>query len=231
MDDTYAQLATVVDIAAARKPLGRLIVGVAGCPGSGKSTIAEQVVNIVNSMATNSREVRAQAVSLDGFHYARSYLDRLSNRKEAYARRGAPWTFDVDAIVGFVNRLIDSARLPAERRPETLAPYFDHTVKDPVPDDVVISPTTSIVILDGNYLLLDEDKWRDLSMHLDLKIFVDVDPALARDRVARRHVAAGIESTVQKGQERFDANDALNGDLIRKRLMPHDIKVESVTVS
>ncbi|EXJ94054.1 hypothetical protein A1O1_02447 [Capronia coronata CBS 617.96] len=231
MDATYAQLANRIREAAIAKQPGRLLVGIAGPPGCGKTTIAEHVVNLINGTPSSRKTCHAQAVPMDGFHYTRRYLDTLPNREEAYLRRGAPWTFDVDAILKFVANLAETASLPAAERPRILAPSFDHAVKDPKEDDIEISPDTSIVILDGNYLLLDEDKWRDISPLLDLKIFVNVDPEVARERVAKRHVAAGIEPTLEKGLERFDRNDGLNGDLIRRKIVASDMTVESVNDS
>jgi pantothenate kinase len=227
MDDTYARLAKEIETEASTKTPGRLLVGIAGPPGCGKSTIADRIIDIIN--ATSPR--MAQAVSLDGFHIRRCVLDTWSNKEEAYLRRGAPWTFDIDAIQGFVTRLSDTARLPAPQRPQILAPSFDHARKDPVDDDVTIFAETSILILDGNYLLLDVDKWRDISPSLDLTIMVDVDPDVARERVARRHVAAGIEPTLAKGVERFDGNDRINGDMIRSNRLPCDIVVKSIPVT
>lgn len=228
MDDTYTQLAAkILDAASAKSP-GRLLVGVAGPPGSGKSTIAAQVVKAINQKTSAGVfSGRAETVPLDGFHYTRQFLDSLPNREEAYVRRGSPWTFDVDAILAFIKTLAASAEWPEAKRPTILAPSFDHAVKDPKENDIEISPDTSIVVLDGNYLLLDEDKWRDIGLCLDMKILVDVGPLVARERVALRHVAAGIEPTLQRGQERFDRNDSINGDLIRSNAVSYDLLVKS----
>jgi pantothenate kinase len=229
MENTYTRLATEICSAAAANSPRRLIVGIAGPPGSGKSTIAERVVSVINQAPAATPKYCAQAVSLDGFHHPRHFLDNLPNRDEAYGRRGAPWTFDVDGVLELVVRICQSAKLPAEQRPTILAPSFDHAVKDPIPDETVIQPETSIVILDGNYLLLDEDKWRDLSLCLDFKIFVNINPWMARDRVVKRHVAAGIEPDLQRAQARFDSNDLLNGQLIRSKRLSCDVVVESIS--
>ncbi|KAL6251655.1 hypothetical protein RBB50_001865 [Rhinocladiella similis] len=230
MDETYANLAADIHAAACAKAPGRLLVGIAGPPGCGKSTIAATIVSLINTKPSPDAQCRAQTVPLDGFHYTRQYLDSLPNREEAYIRRGAPWTFDVDAMVAFIRCLADTARLPPSARPTILAPSFDHAEKDPRSNDIGIPPETSIIVLDGNYLLLEEEKWRDLAGYLDLKIFVNVEPRLARERVAKRHVAAGIEPTLEKGQTRFDTNDAINGDLIRNQIAKYDLMIESIPI-
>ena len=229
MEDIYAQLTAQISAAALAKSPGRLLVGIAGPPGCGKSTIAAAIVRRLNGTTSSSKgPCRAQTVPLDGFHYTRKYLDSLPDREEAYIRRGAPWTFDVVGILSFIQDLAASARLPPAARPTIFAPSFDHALKDPKGNDIEISAHTSIVILDGNYLLLNADKWREIAPYLDLKIFVNVDPLIARERVARRHVAAGIEPTLERGRKRFDTNDAINGDLIRNNIVEYDLMVDSI---
>jgi pantothenate kinase len=165
---------------------------------------------------------------MDGFHLPRSVLDDLSNRKEAYARRGAAWTFDVKGILALVQLLRSSADVTAALRKPIYAPTFDHAIKDPVENGVLISGEVSIIILEGNYLLLDEVDWREISRLVDLRIFVEVDPVEARTRVARRHVYSGIEMNREDAEKRFDQNDGINGTLVRKRLVSPDIVVKSV---
>ncbi|KAI1130727.1 hypothetical protein F5Y10DRAFT_235056 [Nemania abortiva] len=75
------------------------------------------------------------------------------------------------------------------------APSFDHGLKDPIADAIRIEPDTEIVIVEGNWLLLDQEPWRRIPNYVDDKWFVNVDPALAARRIARRHIAAGIENT------------------------------------
>ncbi|KIX98100.1 uncharacterized protein Z520_06180 [Fonsecaea multimorphosa CBS 102226] len=271
--ETYKSTARIIKEQAALCGRSKFLVAIAGAPGSGKSTIAGEIVKRINSEASDctnrgivsslgegsnkgkphlynstaapiqsSQGIGAIAVSvgMDGFHYPRSHLDAMPNREQAYRRRGAPWTFDVDALLIFVRQLrqwadgescisdatsstlreascaIDEGR--NQPRPQLTAPSFSHAIKDPVPDAISIFASTTIVILEGNYLLLDEDKWRDISALVDFRIFVDVDFQLARMRVARRHVQAGIEASLEGALGRFDGNDLVNGRLVQERL-------------
>lgn len=239
----YSDIVSQIHSALSSQPSRPFLVAIAGPPGSGKTTVAAKVVELLNNSTSKQRvpsehdpkplsnETLAISISVDGYHFSRKYLDTLPNREEAYLRRGAPWTFDVDGIIGLVRRLKDSARVPLSGRSIIKAPSFDHARKDPVEDDIQIPPEATVVVLEGNYLLLDVDPWREIGGMVDLRVFVEVDVECARARVARRHVQAGIEATFEMGLERFDGNDAPNGDLIRNNLTQCDIQVLSFDIT
>lgn len=224
MDDQIEDLATLVHSRSKAKQ-GQYLIAIAGAPGSGKTTIA-------TSLAQKLRELNEAVVTvpMDGFHLPRSTLDAMSNREEAYIRRGAPWTFDVAATLFFVHRLSKWANSTSHATPEECiyAPSFDHAIKDPTPNGVIIPPDASIVILEGLYLLLDEPGWSEIAPLLDLRILVTVDLMEARTRVAKRHVEAGIEPTMEDGFRRVDQNDYLNGQMIYEQSRGWDVKIESV---
>ena len=231
MDGIYEELAERIQELSSSKLPQRTIIGIAGPPGCGKSTVAAHIVQLLNSNQKHkliSHQVLALAIGLDGFHYTRAELDAFPDALEMHKRRGAPWTFDVEAILSFIYELQKSSAIPAALRHDICAPSFDHRRKDPVPGDLLIPADVEILILEGNYLLLDHDGWNQIEKSLDLKVFVDVDACLARDRVSARHVQAGIEPTLEHGRRRFAYNDALNGDMIRRNKLTHDILIQSI---
>lgn len=162
---------------------------------------------------------------MDGFHLPRSTLDEMPNKAEAYARRGASWTFDPDGILGLVTKLSASR---SERIETILAPSFDHAVKDPVADGISISKDIQFVILEGNHLLLDEVPWNKIKGMVDQSWFVDVDPLLAKERIAKRHIKSGIENNWESAIRRAESNDLPNGDVVRQNLVQPDVLVHSV---
>ncbi|KAH8160441.1 hypothetical protein CIB48_g7808 [Xylaria polymorpha] len=204
----------------------RIVIAFSGPPGSGKSTIAAQVVRRINT--TFQRSI-ATCLAMDGFHYTREYLDTLPNHIEAHARRGAPWTFDADGVVRLLKTL-SASRVDIEPV-GILAPSFDHKLKDPVAEAIRIEPETEIVIVEGNWLLLDREPWKRIPSYVDDTWFVDVAPALASHRIALRHITAGIEDTWEAAMARAEANDLLNGDEVRKHLLEPNIRVESVEIN
>ncbi|EPS31679.1 hypothetical protein POX_d06128 [Penicillium oxalicum] len=235
MDSEYTRLADTIRQKASAHSKPRYLVAIAGVPGSGKTTTAQAVVQQLNQ----DPSIHATLLSMDGFHLPRSELDRLPNAQEAYIRRGAPWTFDVKRFVKFMHQLRQwsdktprAASKTGRWAPSEVmqAPAFDHQVKDPVEDGVVITPESNIIIVEGNYLLLDEPGWRDLASLVDYRVFVDTDLQEARDRTAKRHVLAGIEKTLEDGYRRVDSNDYLNGLSIREKLIGPDLVLKSVSI-
>jgi pantothenate kinase len=200
----------------------RVVIVLAGPPGSGKSTIAAKVVQRLNATSTSPF---AAIVPMDGFHLPRSTLDLLPHRAEAYARRGASWTFDSNGILNLVHTLSESR---FELSDTILAPSFDHALKDPVEDGIRITPEIKFVLLEGNYLLLDEEPWSQIEGLVDDTWFVDVDPILAKGRIAKRHIKSGIETTWEAAVRRADGNDLLNGVEIREKLVRPAVMVHSV---
>ncbi|KAL6876293.1 P-loop containing nucleoside triphosphate hydrolase protein [Trichoderma longibrachiatum] len=238
MDQTYRSLADCLlckweeqratvaipnDTSALHSP-PRLLVAVAGPPGSGKTTIANKVAEIINSLPPQSNNPKAIVISADGFHLPLAILRKLPNASEALARRGAPWTFDGHAAVSLVRKL----KSDAPRR-SILAPTFDHAIKDPVSDGLLIEADTDICILEGNYLLCDEPPWDEIANLVDEKWFVHVEPGLACKRVALRHLAAGIEPTMEQAVHRARTNDLLNGEfIVSKSLGRYNVMIESI---
>ena len=160
---------------------------------------------------------------MDGYHLSRAQLSAMPDPKTAHARRGAEWTFDASAFVSLVRTL----RQPLA--PESVthhAPSFDHAVKDPVENDIPIPPTARVVIFEGNYLSLGKGRWKEAAELMDELWFVEVEFAVARKRLVKRHCKAGIAATEEEAGRRADENDLVNGrEILDGRLEVHEIVV------
>lgn len=158
---------------------------------------------------------------MDGFHLTRAELSTMPDPATAHARRGAAFTFDANRYLDLIIALRNPPTTPI------LAPTFDHAIKDPIENDLFISEWTRIIIVEGNYLALDEELWRDARGLFDEVWFVEVDFEVARRRLRERHVRAGIAKTLEEGDKRAMENDLPNGREIVDRLLPVDEVIQS----
>lgn len=160
----------------------RFLLGIAGPPGSGKSTLASRL----------GAELGAPVVPMDGFHRPNAELVASGLRDV----KGAPETFDAPAFVELVRAVRDPNRT-------VRCPAFDRTTDEPVAGRVTVTPDDSVVIIEGNYLLLDRAPWSSLTGLLDATAFLDVLPPLRIARLVARHI--------EFGRDRADAIDFAHG--------------------
>lgn len=167
----------------------------------------------------------AACVPIDGFHLSRAQLSALSDPSNAHARRGAAFTFDSAKVLALVQKL----RLPLspEIASSIYAPSFDHAVKDPVEDDIMIPSTARIIVFEGNYLSLGKGLWKEAATLMDELWFVSVDMDTARRRLVRRHLKAGIARDEEDAVRRVEENDLVNG----REILEFRLEVQEVVVS
>mmetsp|Transcript_6778 Transcript_6778/g.17369 ORF Transcript_6778/g.17369 Transcript_6778/m.17369 type:complete len:239 (+) Transcript_6778:1-717(+) len=171
----------------------RVFIGLAGAPGSGKSTLAAAVCARLNAAAGADIAV---VFPMDGFHYYRAQLAAFPDPEEATRRRGAPFTFDARAFVDRVRAAKDN------RADATLVPAFDHEVHDPEEGKIVISPTHKVIFVEGNYLLLPDAPWSELtkgSKTRKAKKEESAESIAARDGVARVSAASAAAAAPARG--------------------------------
>ena len=184
-------------------PSERLVIGLCGIPASGKSSFAQVVVNRVNQMSANGSDGEiAIYIGLDGWHLSRSALAAFPDPQEAFARRGAHWTFSATGYVDFVSKL----RAPITDLP-IHAPSFSHAIKDPVEDDLQVTSSHRIVLIEGLYVFLNVEPWSVAGHLLHERWFLEVDLEVARERLVQRHVKSGVTDNLEEAMLRARDND------------------------
>lgn len=173
-------------------------LGIAGAPGSGKSTLSLALLDRLGEVAI--------VIPMDGYHYYRHELDQMPDPDEAHNRRGAPFTFNA---ARFVNDIV-----AARHARKGCFPSFDHGTGDPVEDDIHLTPGHQLVLVEGNYLLLDAEPWHQLRASLDETWFLDVDMATCKERVRQRFLATGRDEAT--AAFRVEYNDGPNAELVAR---------------
>ncbi|WP_067668364.1 nucleoside/nucleotide kinase family protein [Nocardia miyunensis] len=181
---------------------GRFVLGIAGPPGAGKSTLAGALRDAVNGLAG---DVVAEVAPMDGFHLSNAEL-RIAG---ASARKGEPDTFDV---AGYLAGLRELRETPAGERVSW--PLYDRERHDPVPGGVLFDRHT-IVITEGNYLLLDDvgaARWSVVRHCLDEVWYLDVPVESLRNRLLHRHISGGKSTGF--AETKVERSDLMNAQLV-----------------
>ena len=157
-------------------PGTRTVLGIAGAPGSGKSTFAEWIRQQFGPGL-------AVVVPMDGFHLGNAILDGTPLRQ----RKGAIDTFDAGGYLSLLRRLV------RRDEPVVYAPEFRRSLDEPVAASIAVPAEVPLVITEGNYLLAEPDPWKEIRAQLDEVWFVDTPPALRLKRLVERHVSFGMD--------------------------------------
>ncbi|GHH00088.1 nucleoside/nucleotide kinase family protein [Streptomyces lanatus] len=154
----------------------RAVLGVAGSPGAGKTTLAERLVRELNG----GGDRWVAHVPMDGFHLADVELERLGLRD----RKGAPDTFDAAGYAALLGRV-------REETGTVYAPGFERVLEQPIAGAIAVEPTARLVVTEGNYLLLDTEAWARVRSQLDEVWFCELDEDERLRRLIARHEEFG----------------------------------------
>jgi pantothenate kinase len=175
------------------QPTGRRLLGLAGPPGAGKSTLAAAMFDALAPMAAR--------VPLDGFHLSNRVLADLGLAD----RKGAPESFDAHGFRALLQRLRDNDH-------DVYAPEFTRDLDEPIAAALRITSAASLVIVEGNYLLLEDGPWHGISKLLDEVWYLRVDQSARRRRLVRRHQSHG--RTAAQARAWTLGNDERNAKLV-----------------
>ncbi|MEV6838427.1 nucleoside/nucleotide kinase family protein [Streptomyces sp. NPDC051133] len=176
----------------------RAILGIAGSPGAGKTTLAERLVGALGGDGT----CWAAHVPMDGFHLADAELDRLGRRH----RKGAPDTFDPAGYAALLRRLRE------DTDDVVYAPGFERVLEQPVAGAIPVPPAARLVVTEGNYLLVEEGSWARVRPCLDEVWFCEIPEDERIRRLVARHEEFGKDRAAAVAWVR--GTDQRNADLV-----------------
>ena len=194
---------------------GRLLVMLAAPPGAGKSTLLSFLETLCRGDETLCD---LQSIGMDGFHRRQEYLQthfvqRNGKQISMVDIKGAPATFDLEKLTERVREVASGAVCGW--------PVYDRMLHNPVENAVVLHK--NLVLLEGNYLLLNEDGWRDLSAYADYTISVRAEEEMLRKRLIDRRIKTGVET---EAAARFvDFSDMPNVRLCLEKTLPADVQL------
>lgn len=183
----------------------RYIIGLAGAPGSGKTTLAEQLC-----AAIAAKGETAVVVPMDGYHFDDVVLNARGHR----SRKGAHYTFDAPGFVHLISRIKAS-------EPDIAIPVFDRHMELSRAAADVIDASTRFIIVEGLYLLLKREPWNHLKPLFDISLFLDVPKAELERRLTKRILSHGHDEAYAKSW--IASNDMLNADEVISNSMAADL--------
>lgn len=178
----------------------RILVFLAAAPGTGKSTLAAFLEYL---SGTEEELTKITTIGMDGFHHYQDYLvshTTMRNGKEIpmVKIKGAPVTFNLEKFLRAVKTVAKGEKCGW--------PVYDRLLHNPVEDAVQV--TGDIVLLEGNYLLLNREGWKELKQYADLTISLTADPAFLRRRLIRRKISTGTSPS--EAEHFVDNSDLVN---------------------
>jgi len=182
----------------------RYFLGITGCPASGKSMLAESLSDEINFRTGDDLTA---VVPMDGFHLPNSILKerRLTEVK------GTPDTFDADSFVKLINRLHE---FPDQ---SIMCPAYDRKIHDPVENSITIKPCNMLIIVEGNYLLLNVSPWNIIRTKMNEVWYIDTPLKTVKERLLHRHIAG--RASKDEAERKVASVDLPNTELVKKTLL------------
>jgi pantothenate kinase len=178
----------------------KFLLGICGAPGSGKSTLASWIVTEWNRLHSG----QAVLLPMDGYHLSNEVLEE----RGLLPLKGIPETFDSHS---FVQKLFEIRKAPLSCH---RCPRFDRSMEASIQDAIEISPAHKLVVIEGNYLLLDTAPWDKIAGLLDEIWFIDAEEALIYPRLLARHMKGGKNK--EAAAEKVNSTDLPNARLVEK---------------
>lgn len=205
LDSLQAALERALSLA--QNPNERTIIGVVGKPGAGKSTLSSYLL-------TKLQKETTVLVPMDGYHLSNSQLALLGRSD----RKGAPDTFDSHGYADLLQRI------KTNTRDEIYFPIFHREIEESIAAEGVVHPHTSLILTEGNYLLLESDGWSQVAGTLTESWFVDVDNDGRMARLIARHIKYG--KSIEAAHAWAHGTDERNAKLVESTRAKADVIID-----
>ncbi|SFM01295.1 Panthothenate kinase [Pelosinus propionicus DSM 13327] len=177
----------------------RFLLAITGVPGAGKSTLADLLMKKINEVL---KEESAIVVPMDGYHYHNDILIE----KGLLPLKGIPQTFDSQRFVMLIKEIASG------KEEKLYCPSYDRDLHNPVEGSIVIEKKHKIIIVEGNYLLVDTSPWNELADLFDESWFIETPSSTTKERLISRHMRTG--RSVEEALKKISSTDAPNAELI-----------------
>ena len=186
----------------------RYFIALSGPPASGKSTISENLAKDLSAKGYSS-----SILQMDGFHYD----DLILKEKKLLSKKGAPETFDVMGLINFVSRL--------HKEDEVVIPIFDRSLELSRSSAVIISKNTKVIIVEGNYVLLNSYPWCELHKFFNTTVMINCEKKILEKRLIERWENFNLPK--KEIDEKVYKNDLPNGVNVLKNSIAAEYILEN----
>ena len=197
----YQELIEKLDQDIQKSNKNRYFIAISGPPASGKSTTSEKLHSDLTL-----KKYKPSILQMDGFHYDNSIL----KEKGLLSKKGAPETFDVYGLLNFIKRL--------QNEPEVVVPIFDRSLELSRSSAIIIPKESKVIIIEGNYLLLNLKPWTDLQNFFDTSVMIDCEEKILEQRLIDRWQNFNLSK--DEINQKVYKNDLPNGVNVLKNSTP-----------
>ena len=208
LDLIYDQLLISITERIDNDDKNRYFIALSGPPASGKSTISQKLANDLSA-----KEYNSSILQMDGFHYD----DLILKEKKLLLKKGAPETFDVMGLINFVSRL--------QKEDEVVIPIFDRSLELSRSSAVIISKNTKVIIVEGNYILLNSYPWCELHKFFNTTVMINCEKKILEKRLIERWKNFNLPK--EEIDEKVYKNDLPNGVNVLKNSIKADYILEN----